>query len=406
MFMDNVSFKSIGRSFSNHVRVRITGKFPEKFINICLKRGVDIWNIDISDSGTYFVTMKIKDFKYKIRSAALKTKCRVHVLRRSGFGVALHRYRRRLPLLCGSLLVAAAVWFSFTLLWSVEVCGDRGADIVAANKILENMGIIPGVSVKSIDIEEISETLESGIDGVDWVGVKIDGSKLFITLSNGSYFEGTEVDPNIPCDIVAEKDAYITKIVAKQGTIVVPENSVVLKGDTVISGVVLPINEMFGTEERYVHAMGEVTGVVRYSSYRFIEDSAEVFELTGNTAEIKNLLIFGFKIPLPWCKMKNVYDNYDSITISKYASFSDGTKLPLGISTEILMETSFSVKTFSEEEAIDYAEFQAMTELDGKIPDDAEVVDTGHEIIEIDGRRAFYIWAECVEEIGVMQRIE
>jgi len=404
--MDKVTFKSIGRSVSNHVRVEIKGKFPEKFINICLRRGVDLWNVKMRGNGTYSASMKITDFKHKIRSAALKTKCRVHVIRRSGLGVALHRYRRRLPLLCGSLLVAAAVWFSFTLLWSVEVCGDRGADIVAANKILENMGIIPGVSVKSIDIKELSETVKSGIDGVDWVGVKIDGSKLFVTLSNGSYYEGTEVDTHVPCDIVAEKDAYITKIVAKQGTVVVPENSVVLKGDTVISGVVLPINEMFGTEERYVHAMGEVTGVVRYSSYRFIEDSAEVFELTGNTAEIKKLLIFGFKIPLPWCKIKSVYESYDSVTVSRYASFSDGTKLPFGISTETLMETDFTVKNFSEDEALDYAELQAMAELDGKIPDDADVVDTGREIREIDGRRALYIWAECVEEVGVMQRIE
>ncbi|MBQ8164209.1 MAG: sporulation protein YqfD [Clostridia bacterium] len=404
--MDKVTFKSIGRKLSNHVRVEINGKFPEKFINICIKRGVDLWNVEMHSNGTYHVNMKIKDFKHKIRSAALKTKCRVHVLERSGAGVIIYRYRRRLPLLCGSVLIAAAVWFSFTLLWSVEVSGGRGEDIVAANKILENMGIIPGVSVKSIDIKEISETVESGIEGVDWVGVKIDGSKLTVTLSNGTYFDGTEVDPHMPCDIVAEKDAYITKIIAKQGTVVVPENSVVLKGSTIISGVVLPINEMFGTEERYVHAMGEVTGVVRYSSYRFIEESAEVFELTGNTAEVKNLLIFGFKIPLPWCKIKDVYENYDSITVSSYVTFSDGSKLPFGIATETLMETSFTEKIFTEEEAISYAELQAMAELDGKIPDDAEVVDTGHEIREIDGRKAFYIWAECVEEIGVMQRIE
>lgn len=404
--MDKVTFRSLSRNFSNHVRVKVTGKFPEKFINICIRRGVDIWDVELCDNGTYFISMRIKDFKHNIRSAALKTKCRVHVLKRSGLGVALYRYRRRWPLLCGSLLVAAAVWFSFTLLWSVDVCGDRGSDIVAANKILENMGIIPGVSMRSIDIKEISETLKSGIDGVEWVGVKIDGSKLTVTLDSGTYFEGTEVDVHEPCDIVAKKDCYITKIVAKKGTIVVPENMVVLKGETIISGAVLPINEMFGTEERYVHAMGEVTGIVRYSSYRIIEDSAEVFELTGNTEEVKNLLIFGFKIPLPWCKIESVYQNYDSITVSEYATFSNGTKLPFGISTETLYETEFVVKEFSAEEALEYAEFQAMAELDGKIPDDAQVIGTGHEIREIDGQRAVYIWAECVESIGMVQRIE
>ncbi|MBE7064457.1 MAG: hypothetical protein E7384_01410 [Ruminococcaceae bacterium] len=404
--MGNITFKSIGRHLSNHVRVEIKGKFPEKFINICIKRGIDIWNIEMCDEGKYVASVKIKDFKHRIRSAALKSKCRVHVLERSGLGVVLHRYRRRLPLLCGGALTCAAVILAFTLLWSVEVSGGKGEEIIAANKILENMGIIPGVSVKSIDIKELSETLEDSIEGVDWVGVKLKGSKLYITLSDGIYYEGAEVDPNVPCDIVAAKDAFITKIVAKQGTVVVPESSVVLKGDTLISGVVLPINEMFGTEERYVHAMGEVTGIVRYSSYRYIENSAEVFEFTGNTAEVKKLLIFGFKIPLPWCKIDSVYKSYDSVTVSRYVTFSDGTKLPIGISTETLTETEFIRKDFDDSEAEKYAELQAMSELDGKIPDKATVVDTGHEIREIDGRKAFYVWAECVEQIGTVQRIE
>ena len=404
--MDKVTFKSLKRKFSNHVRVVIKGKFPEKFINICIRRGIDVWDIDVNNDGTYFCCIKVNDFKRNIRSAALKSRCRVHVIKRSGLGVALHRYRRRLPLLCGGALVCAAVVLAFSLVWSVEISGGKGEQIIAADKMLANMGIIPGVSVKSIDIKKLAETLETNIDGVEWVGVKLDGCKLSVTLSAGTYYEGAEVDPKVPCDIVAEKDAYITKIVAKQGTVVVPENTVVLKGETIISGVVLPINEMFGTEERYVHAMGEVTGVVRYSSYRFIENSAEVFEFTGNTSEVKKLLIFGFKIPLPWCKMNNVYKSYDSVTVSRYVTFSDGTKLPVGISTETLTETEFVRKDFDDSEAEKYAELQAMAELDGKIPDKATVVDTGHEIREIDGRRAFYVWAECVEQIGTMQRIE
>lgn len=404
--MPKVTFKSLYRNFSNHVHTEISGVFPEKFINICIKRGISVWNVEKTEKNTYRMIMSVKDFKHKIRSAALKTKCRVHVLSRGGAGIWLNRYKKRLPLLLGSIFLCVAVIFLFSLLWSVDIVSQNGADIVAANKILENMGIIPGVSLKSLDVKKISKALSSGIDGVEWAGVSIEGTKMTVTLSDGTYFEGAEISPDIPCDVVAAKDALIVKIVAEQGTVVAAEQSVVLAGETIISGTVVPINEILGNEERYTHARGSVTGIVRYSAYCFIENEAEMYELTGNTAEQKKLLIFGFKIPVPWCRIKNTYTHYDSITVSKYITIGEDTKLPLGVSTETLIEAAVVTKTFSDEEALSYARLQAMAELDDKIPGGADIVDTGSDIRTVDGREAVYVWAECAEEIGMTQRMD
>ena len=82
------------------------------------------------------------------------------------------------------------------------------------------------------------------------------------------------------------------------------------------------------------------------------------------------------------------------------------TKDDVRIAKNYLTEKELQILNLLVSQFLDYAELQAMAELDGKIPDDADVVDTGREIREIDGRRALYIWAECVEEVGVMQRIE
>ncbi len=425
--MGKVTFRNIHRKCVNHVRVEVRGIFAEKFINICLKRNIEIWDVkkcqhnccDAADKNAtensdrncvsesiYHVTMSVSDFKHKIRPIALKTKCRAHVLSRGGLGITVKRYRKRIPLAVGALAVAGMVIFLFSLLWTVEVISPNGDDVASANEILKNMGIIPGISLKTIDVKDVSETLSSNIEGVEWAGVKIEGTKLVVTLSDGTYVEGAEIDPETPCDVVAAKDALITKIVVEQGTVVASEQAVILEGETIISGVVLPINEFFGTEEHYTHAKGKVTGIVRYSAYEFIENEVEVQELTGNVQENKKLLIFGFKIPLPWCKMKGAYEHYDSITAGKYIQLTDKIKIPIGIETETVIETEFVIKSLTDEEARSYAEVQALTELDGKLAKGAEIVDTGYEVRMIDGREAFYVWAECIEEIGVARRME
>ena len=61
-------------------------------------------------------------------------------------------------------------------------------------------------------------------------------------------------------DIVAAKDAFLTKIMAEEGEIVVPRNSYVKKGDTIITGNI----KLYENIKEQIMAKGEIFGEVWY----------------------------------------------------------------------------------------------------------------------------------------------
>lgn len=168
---------------------------------------------------------------------------------------------------------------------------------------------------------------------------------------------------------------------------------------------------MYGTEPRPVSAKGEVTGIVRYSAYAPIESTVCVYTQSGRTAVYKRFSFLGRVFPVPFSGGKlfaaagsENFEHYNTAVYEEEWDLGGHHRLPVSVITEERRETVESVRELSREEAEEYALFQAMRLLDGKIPESAEILKTGKEIREIDGETCVYIWAECEEKIGVYVR--
>jgi hypothetical protein len=196
---------------------------------------------------------------------------------------------------------------------------------------------------------------------------------------------------------VAKKDALIKKIVAESGTAVISENNVVLKGETIISGLVYPIDEIYGTEPRAVCAKGKVMGIVRYTANVPVETEAEVYRLSGRSQKALSLSVFGKKISF---SKKCNFSSFNKVTAEDSFSLDLNHILPVSIVRDEYYETICEKVHFNEEEAREYATLKAMQEIDDIIPEDAIVADTGGEFRDIDGVTCYCIWAECEESIG------
>lgn len=66
-----------------YVRIRVTGTSYERFLNICAKHGIIIWNLEHVNNA-YEMNLSIADFK-KLRPLVKKSHTRVSILRRYGF---------------------------------------------------------------------------------------------------------------------------------------------------------------------------------------------------------------------------------------------------------------------------------------------------------------------------------
>src|SRR5690606_36616212 len=83
---------------------------------------------------------------------------------------------------------------------------------------------------------ELSAQLVRKLDGVSWVGVSVEGTKVNIKVVESARAE--EKTLKNPRNLIATHDAVVSYIFAEKGRPVVKTNTHVKKGDVLISGIV------------------------------------------------------------------------------------------------------------------------------------------------------------------------
>lgn len=286
------------------------------------------------------------------------------------------------------------------MLWSIRIEGATNVDKYRTKLLLSNMGIRPGVFMHNIDNSKLAESLMDNQPGVSWVGVKKKGTVLTITLAKRQNYESnSDIPEDVPCNVIATKDAVVSKIVPERGTAAVTIDTTVMKGQKLIEGSVVQINEEGNEVKRPVHARGIVRGIVWYSVEVPVETKIEKMVATGNVKVISSFNIFGININLPGNKIS--FQNYSSVTFEKYITLPGGKEIPIGSVKTKAVETKKEIIELSNEEALQVARLRAMEEIDNLLPDDADILDTVIKIINNDEGVFLYMACECEENIGV-----
>ncbi len=392
----NKKFKTVLRKFFPYIKLKIEGNGCEQFINICLRRKIDIWDADInSDKATLCISSR--SYKKNVRSIVRKTGVKTKIVEKQGFTRKIRRYRLRIPLAMYLLTGALAVTYCSSFVWHINITGGNIKQRDSVIEFLEQENVRPGTNLGKINTKELGNRLLLSVDSLKWATVSKRGTMLDIEILSKDVFAEEEDISDVPGSIVAKKDALIKKIVAESGTAVINENNVVLKGETIISGLVYPIDEIYGTEPRAVCAKGKVMGIVRYTANVPVETEAEVYRLSGRSQKALSLSVFGKKISF---SKKCNFSSFNKVTAEDSFSLDLNHILPVSIVRDEYYETICEKVHFNEEEAREYATLKAMQEIDDIIPEDAIVADTGGEFRDIDGVTCYCIWAECEESIG------
>ena len=115
-----------------------------------------------------------------------------------------------------------------------------------------------------------SKNSNNSINNLEWVSIKKDGMKYIVRAEERII--KSEVVSDKPRDIVASKDAYITKVISSKGNVLVRQGEYVKKGTVLISGkitlyedVILNNNLLFQkdiTLELLEKVMNENSGLV------------------------------------------------------------------------------------------------------------------------------------------------
>lgn len=381
---------------SGYVDVVIEGYYIERFINICNTKQILLWNLKRKNSITLYASISIKDFK-RLRSICKKTKCKLKIQNKKGIPFTLRKYKKRKIFLGLLFLIVIIVIILSNFIWNIDVEGNINIPREELLALAEENGLSVGKIKGGIDTKEVINKIRLERDDVAWVGIDIIGTNAVIKVVEADA-KPDIINEEEYCNIVADKDAMITKVIARNGTPVVEEGSVVKKGDILIAGWM----EGKYTGRQYVHSQGEIEAKVWYTATEKIELKETKKIETGNEENKYSVKINNFQINLP--KSIPNFEKYDTIEASKKLKLFSNFYLPFELITYTYKEYKEETVIHSIEEAkqigVERAEEKLVNEIkDKEILDKQIKVKTESEYLLVE------VTFEVKEKIGIEEKI-
>ncbi len=161
-------FKILIYYILGYVNISVEGYFIERFINICISKGILLWNLKRKKSSFLYANIGMKEFK-KIKEIAKITKCRVKIERKKGLPFILHRYKKRKLFFAALIVVILFIFGMSNFVWNIEVTGNNTISKEEIMTEVSNSGLKLGILKQKIDTKNIINNLRLKRDDIAWV---------------------------------------------------------------------------------------------------------------------------------------------------------------------------------------------------------------------------------------------
>lgn len=346
---------------NSKVRVKITGKNIDRFINRLIKNGFTLFDLKQISRKSLIILIPYVELE---KLDKIKTVYDIEVLDYKGAKEIKNKLIKNKYIII-SLIIGFIIFRILTsLIFDVEVIHN---DSNLRNLVLEELeqnGIKKLSFKKSYkSINEIKENILTKYkDNIEWIEIEENGTKYTVRLEER--IDNNIIPDNKIQDIVSSSDALILSVEADSGEILRNINDYVHKGDVIISHNISFNGEVKNT----VKAVGKVYGEVWYNvsvSYPFH------YRKEIKTEEKKKVLSFYFfdkKIELfnfNKYKNKSVKEN----TILKNNIFP----IKLTLETQTKVEVIDEINT--KEEALKKAEEKAKNQINEGLSGEEHIID-------------------------------
>lgn len=302
-------FISILKFIQGYLLVHLTGYAPERFLNMCSRRDILIWNLRADKEG-YVFYISVKAYK-SLRPILKKTRTRARIIERHGLPFLLFRYKGRKMFVLGIVFFSAMLFYTSRFVWNIEINGNSYLSDETILAFLEKEKAAFGTKISDIDCAELEEILRSTYSEVIWTSIKIYGTKMTVDIQESLLAEGAyEEKKEEICDIIAAKDGIITYMITRHGTPVAKIGAEVKKGDCLVSAEI-PINSDYGeiVDYLYERADADVKAQVSYIYEEYISKEYHNKIYTGQPIEYHMLQIGDLMIKNPFAeKMDCLYE--------------------------------------------------------------------------------------------------
>ncbi len=225
----------LARNGRGYVRIELWGYSPERFLNLCTARNIDIWDIRCNSKGRYECCLTVPGFK-QIKPLVRKAGVRLSIKSRFGLPFFIYRNRKR-----GWYGAGIGAFFLFLcvmslFIWDIRIEGERQYTQDTLLRFLKTMQVESGTLKAKVDCEELEEALRAKFPEITWVSAGISGTRLFIRIKENEVLSRVPEKNEAPGDIVAAKSGVITSMVVRSGTARVSVGEEVEAGQLLVEG--------------------------------------------------------------------------------------------------------------------------------------------------------------------------
>ena len=390
-------FKIVFSYILGYLRISIEGYYIERFINICKKQNITIWNLKRNKNTMLFFNVRIKELN-EVCKIVKQLNCKLKIRNKKGLPFLMYKYKKRKAFAILLIIVVFIIGLSSMYVWNVDIIEENNQELPNIRQDIEEAGIKLGTLKSKINSKEIINKIRLKRNDVAWMGIEKKGTNVIVKLVKADQ-KPEIVDTNEYCNIISDKTGVITKINAQNGTANVKVGDTVNKGDILINGWM----EGKYTGIRYVHAKGEIEAKVWYTKNKKIPYLLTQTRETGNQENKYSLKINNFQIN--FLKKYSKFEIYDTIeTDSKFRIFSD-FYLPISVVKTTFKEKENYTQKYTLEEAKTLGVEELQEELKKEIKDEEKIVNKNINTYEKEDGVEIYVTYEVLENIGTNEKI-
>ncbi|MDO4375967.1 MAG: sporulation protein YqfD [bacterium] len=293
-----------------------------RFIKKCIDNNINLYNINYKKD-KIIVLIDVKDY-FKIKKLNYYSKIRVVKYD----GILNIKKKLKDNSFYILIIILSFIWMNLltNYIVDIEIIHSNSSIRLLLKEELDKNNIKKySLAYSFEDLENITKKiLADNKNNLEWISIKKDGMKYIVRAEERII--KTEVADDKPRDIVASKDAYITKVISSKGNILVRQGEYVKKGTILISGKITLYENVVGTTS----ATGSVYGNVWYESKLEMPKEIETEKMTGKKRFNLNI---GNKILL-----KNKYRYFKQKNIKEIKIFGLKIKFYKEVEYEIIKQ--------------------------------------------------------------------
>ena len=336
--------------FQGYLLITVTGYSPERFLNLCSRMNMVLWDLKpVRDGFQFYISKKAFGM---IEGALEKTGTEVRIIHKYGVPFLIQKYRKHFCFLAGIGCALFLLIFMSQFIWKVDIQGNSYYSTQVLLKGLQEEGIGYGSWKNSINCKGLQTLIRKKYEDITWVSEKIEGTRLYLEvqerLKGAEDEEDSVLDEDTASDLIASHDGVIVSITTRQGTPLVTAGDSVKAGDILVSGAVDIRNDADEVVSRnYVASDADV---VIHTTLPYSDSFSRVYEKKTLTGKKKRDWILEFHTWfLDLFPRKNAENCLQIKTVIPVVIGSD-FYLPFQIVKKEYLEYEQSTEEYSEEE--------------------------------------------------------